>query len=135
MKQTFWRGTGAVVFGAWMLAATAVATGCAADVISLTGEWRFSLDRQDTGVRQGWFFRELSGRIHLPGILQAQNYGDEISINTPWVLSLYDRRWFLRADYQAYTNAGDVKVPFICQPPRHYVGAAWYQRDVEIPAA
>jgi len=26
-----------------------------------------------------------------------------------------------------------VKVPFISQPVRHYLGAAWYQRDVEIP--
>ena len=39
----------------------------------------------------------------------------------------------MRADYAAYTNAGSVKVPFISQPPRHYVGAAWYQRDIEIP--
>src|SRR5262249_39764821 len=69
----------------------------------------------------------------LPGALQSQGYGDEISVNTPWVLTLYDRNWFLRADYQAYTNAGHVKVPFVCQPPRHYLGAAWYQRDVEIP--
>src|SRR5205823_222485 len=29
--------------------------------------------------------------------------------------------------------AGNVKVPFVCQPPRHYLGAAWYQRDIEIP--
>ena len=80
-----------------------------------------------------WFAKDLSHKINLPGVLQAQGFGDEISTTTPWVLSLYDRLWHLRADYAAYTNAGQVKVPFICQPPRHYLGAAWYQRDIEIP--
>lgn len=102
--------------------------------IPLAGEWRFSLDRSDAGIAEGWFNRDLSDRIQLPGVLQAQGYGDEISVETPWVLSLYDRFWYLRDDYLAYTNAGNVKVPFVCQPPRHYLGAAWYQRDIEIPA-
>src|ERR1041385_1018471 len=134
MKQTFWRGTGVALIGAGILAGLALECR-AADAMSLKGEWGFALDRQDAGLREGWFLRELAGKIHLPGVLQAQNYGDPISVSTPWVLSLYDRRWFLRSDYQAYTNAGNVKVPFVCQPPRHYVGAAWYQHDVEIPSA
>jgi hypothetical protein len=75
----------------------------------------------------------LPDKIRLPGVLEAQGYGDEIGIRTPWVLTLYDHFWYLRADYAAYTNAGSVKVPFLCQPPRHYLGAAWYQRDLEIP--
>ncbi|HTV40961.1 MAG TPA: discoidin domain-containing protein [Candidatus Sulfotelmatobacter sp.] len=101
--------------------------------MSLAGEWRFALDRDDVGTNQRWFEKELPDRIQLPGILEAQGYGDPISIATPWVLSLYDHEWYLRADYAAYTNDGDVKVPFLCQPPRHYLGAAWYQRDFEIP--
>ena len=105
----------------------------AGEAIPLAGEWRFALDRGDTGVREQWFGGDLSGRIKLPGVLQAQGYGDEISTGTPWVLSLYDRFWFLREDYKAYTRPGDVKVPFLSQPPRHYVGPAWYQRDIEIP--
>ena len=67
--------------------------------------------------------------IRLPGILQAQNHGDDITTKTPWVLSLYDRFWYLREDYKDYTER-NVKVPFLSQPPRHYVGVAWYQRDV-----
>jgi len=101
--------------------------------MSLAGEWRFALDRADAGVNARWFENELPDRIQLPGILEAQGYGDKINISTPWVLSLYDHEWYLRADYAAYTNDDDVKVPFLCQPPRHYLGAAWYQRDVEIP--
>ncbi|TAL02163.1 MAG: beta-glucuronidase, partial [Verrucomicrobia bacterium] len=101
--------------------------------VSLAGEWRFALDRADAGVNEKWFARDLADKIKLPGVLQAQGYGDEISTNTPWVLSLYDKLWFQREDYTAYAKPGSVKVPFVCQPPRHYLGAAWYQRDIEIP--
>lgn len=112
---------------------TCSASGIRAQV-SLAGDWRFALDRIDAGVRERWFTKDLTDRIKLPGILQAQGYGDEVSTRTPWVLSLYDRRWYLREDYQAYINDGAVKVPFLSQPPRHYLGAAWYQRDIDIPA-
>jgi len=105
----------------------------AAETIPLAGEWRFALDRDDAGINKQWFAQNLPETIQLPGILESQGYGDEISTRTPWVLSLYDHFWFLRSDYAAYTNAGGVKVPFLCQPTRHYLGAAWYQRDVEIP--
>ncbi len=107
----------------------------AAEILPLAGEWRFALDRKDAGLGEKWFNQKLADKIKLPGILEQQGYGDEISTSTPWVLSLYDHFWFLRADYAAYTNAGSVKVPFLCQPERHYVGAAWYQRDLEIPKA
>src|ERR1035437_9086260 len=105
----------------------------AAEIIPLAGEWRFAIDRNDAGTNENWFAKNLPDKIKLPGILESQGYGDEISTTTPWVLSLYDHFWFLRADYAAYTNSGSVKVPFLCQPPRHYLGAAWYQCDVEIP--
>ncbi len=100
----------------------------------LGGGWRFAMDREDTGVSQQWFARDLSGRIRLPGILQSQGYGDEISVDTPWVAALpRDMRWYLLPQYQAYTKPGNVKVPYLSQPPRHYLGLAWYQRDLDIP--
>jgi hypothetical protein len=101
---------------------------------SLAGQWRFAIDRGDTGVKEQWFLRDLSERIELPGILQAQGYGDEISVDTPWVAALpRDMRWYLLPQYKAYTRPGNVKVPYLSQPPRHYLGAAWYQRDIVIP--
>ncbi|PYS98263.1 MAG: glycoside hydrolase [Acidobacteria bacterium] len=106
-----------------------------AQKIDLSGEWRFAIDRAGEGVSANWFTRSLPDRIKLPGILQSQNYGDEIGTNTPWVLSLYDRNWFDREDYKPYTKTGNVKVPFLSQPPRHYIGSAWYQRDVNVPEA
>jgi len=101
--------------------------------LDLSGEWRFAMDRSNQGEDKSWFLRTLADRIKLPGILQSQGYGDEISIKTPWVLSLYDRNWFEREEYKAYTKPGSVRVPFLSQPPRHYVGVAWYQRDVRVP--
>ncbi|HXD29717.1 MAG TPA: discoidin domain-containing protein [Pyrinomonadaceae bacterium] len=102
--------------------------------LNLSGMWRFALDPSDSGVKERWFDRSLRDQIKLPGILQSQGFGDEISTNTPWVLSLYDRYWYLREDYKAYTKPGNIKVPFLSQPPRHYLGAAWYQREIQIPS-
>ena len=100
--------------------------------VSLDGLWRFEIDPTDAGAQQQWFNRPLRGYIRLPGILQSQNFGNDVSTETPWVLSLYDRYWYLREDYKAYTERGKVKVPFLSQPQRHYLGAAWYQREIEI---
>lgn len=105
----------------------------AARPVPLGGMWRFMLDPSDSGERLQWFNQNLPYNIRLPGILQSQNYGDVISTRTPWVLSLYDRFWYLRDDYKTYTEPGKVKVPFLSQPPRHYLGAAWYQREIQIP--
>ncbi len=106
--------------------------------LQLNGFWQFEIDPTDVGVRQEWFNRPLNNRIRLPGILQWQSdnsyyYRNPISTETPWVLSLYDHFWYLRDEYKAYTQPGKVKIPFLSQPPNHYLGAAWYQRDVFIP--
>lgn len=103
---------------------------------SLAGEWRFALDREDAGIAQRWFERTLPDRIKLPGALQAQGYGNEIATDTPWRVALGDAWWKLQPeDLRAkFSQPGAVEVPFLAQPPRHYLGAAWYQRDFEIPA-
>ena len=103
--------------------------------MSLAGEWRFALDRSDVGVSEAWYGRALPDRIKLPGILQAQGYGDEIRTDTPWVASLGDAWWKVQPQSlrARFSQPGHVEVPFLAQPPRHYLGAAWYQRDIEIP--
>lgn len=102
-------------------------------IYSLAGEWNFAMDPEDHGIEGKWFEQNLEERIQLPGVLQSQGYGDLISTRTPWVLSLYDRFWYERDQYREYTKSGNVKVPFLCQPPRHYLGVAWYQKIIEIP--
>ena len=72
----------------------------------------------------------------MPGILQAQGYGDDIATDTPWVLGLGAAWWKLQpaALRDHFSQPGHVEVPFLAQPPKHYLGAAWYQRDLDIPA-
>ncbi len=114
---------------------TVLSTQKAADnmTISLKGTWRFALDPGDAGIKGQWYNQALKNQISLPGVLQSQGYGEPITTDTPWVLSLYDRDWYLRKEFKPFAEPGNVKVPFICQPPRHYLGAAWYQRTIDIP--
>jgi len=107
----------------------------AADTMPLAGEWRFALDRNDVGTNENWFTKDLADKIQLPGILQAQGYGDDISTDTPWVLTLGEAWWKIQPASlrDHFSQPGHVEVPFLSQPPKHYLGAAWYQRDIDIP--
>lgn len=107
-------------------------------VQSLAGTWRFSLDRDDAGVVQRWFAAALPANdtITLPGILQTQGYGDDITAETAFVAALpRDMAWYKLPQYAAYTKPGQVEVPYLSQPIKHYLGVAWYQRNIEVPAA
>jgi hypothetical protein len=48
------------------------------DQISLAGQWRFQLDRSNTGIGEQWFERSLPDKIRLPGSLPAQGIGDDV---------------------------------------------------------
>jgi hypothetical protein len=119
-----------VVIGASLL----VASDSRVDSISLAGHWRFELDRADAGSAHRWFERTLSGNITLPGSLPAQGVGDDVTVETRWTGGIVDRSWFTAPQYEKYRQPGNVKVPFWLQPDKYYSGAAWYQRDIEIPA-
>lgn len=126
------------LFSALLLSAM-ISSGFAASppagVQSLEGEWRFALDRADAGVAGRWWEKPLEQRVHLPGTLPAQGIGDPVTLDTPWTGTIFDRSFFNAPEYAAYRQPGRIKVPFWLQPDKVYVGAAWYQRDVEIPAA
>ena len=101
--------------------------------VSLAGEWHFAFDREDAGEAAEWFRRPLAERIRLPGSVQEQGYGDDVTAQTQWVSSLHDPYWFVRSEYRAYADGPQVKIPFLLQPKKHYVGVAWFSRTVEIP--
>jgi hypothetical protein len=105
----------------------------AADSLSLNGRWSFALDRSDVGIGEQWFLREMPGHIRLPGSLPEQGIGDDISVNTLWTGGIVDPSWFNAAEYAKYRLPGNVKIPFWLQPEKYYAGAAWYQRDINIP--
>jgi hypothetical protein len=115
----------------WLINGSVV--GAAPQAVSLAGQWRFGLDRLNTGIRDKWFARELAGGIRLPGSLPAQGIGDDVSPETKWMGGIVDRSWFTAPEYEKYRQPGNVKVPFWLQPEKYYSGVAWYQRDVHIP--
>ncbi len=103
------------------------------DRLSLAGQWRFQLDREDAGVKECWCERSLDQHIKLPGALQNQGFGDDITVDTKWTGEVGMEAWLNGPQYAKYRQPGNIKVPFFLQPEKHYVGAAWYQREVDIP--
>lgn len=104
-------------------------------VIDLSGEWRFSLDREDRGTAEAWYAEPLPGdeRIKLPGSLQAQGFGNDPGPETEWTGLLRDGEWD-KEKYAPYRTEANFKMPFWLQPEKYYAGAAWYQKTVELPA-
>ena len=125
-----------LAFAPMLLAADLVSGGPAARdaAVDLSGSWRFRLDAADEGVPQRWFATDLPHAIQLPGSLQSQGYGDEPAVDTQWTGDIIDRSWFDDPQYAKYRQAGNVKVTFWLQPDKHYVGPAWYQRTIDVPA-
>jgi hypothetical protein len=99
---------------------------------SLSGRWRFAMDRDDRGVKEKWFKRRLRDEVHLPGSLQEQGFGDRPSEQTQWVSGI-GAGLLHEAKYAEYEKTGNFRTPFWLTPQRHYVGAAWYQREINIP--
>jgi len=120
-------------FGLLLLLLVSVSSGFSAQAISLAGQWRFQLDRTDAGVSERWFERGLPDKIDLPGSLPAQGVGDAVTTNTSWTGTIVDQSWFTAPEYARYRQPGNVKVPFWLTPQKYYAGAAWYQREIEIP--
>lgn len=107
--------------------------GNSSSVISLAGEWQFALDPDDAGLKEQWQTKELADRVSLPGSLQEQGKGNDVSTDTKWTGQIVDSSWYASPKYEKYRQAGNVKVPFWLNPDKHYVGVAWYQKTVEVP--
>ena len=101
--------------------------------IDLAGEWAFAIDPGDVGQKEQWYGKPLKEKISLPGSLQEQGYGNDVGVDTKWTGQIVDRSWFDAPEYEPYRQPGNIKVPFWLQPDKHYVGVAWYQREVDVP--
>lgn len=105
--------------------------------LPLHGDWQLALDRADAGVSARWFAGPLAGaaRVQLPGALAAQGHGDTPAPDSPWTGTIFDRSYFNAPEYAMFRPPAPVQLPFWLTPERVYVGAAWYQREIEIPVA
>ncbi len=102
--------------------------------LDLSGKWSIRLDRNQVGEDEQWFAATMSDQtIDLPGSLQAQGYGNEVTVDTEWTGGINDQSWFKSPKYEKYRQPGNIKVPFWLQPEKHYVGAAWFQRSLNVP--
>ena len=91
--------------------------------IGLSGEWDFA-----TGTMPD--YRE---KITLPGSMLTNGKGDDVSVRTRWVGSLYDSSYYFNPAMEKYRVEGQMKFPFFLTPAKHYVGTAWYRRTVTVP--
>ncbi|MFD2288286.1 beta-glucuronidase [Pedobacter petrophilus] len=105
-----------------------------AQTISLKGKWRFKIDAKDEGVQAKWYSSALPETVNLPGSMAENLKGDDITLKTKWTGSIYDSSYFYHPRLEKYRKPGNLKIPFWLTPAKHYTGAAWYQKDVEIPA-
>jgi hypothetical protein len=101
--------------------------------ISLAGKWQFELDPGDAGLTARWYARDLQDHVNLPGALQNQGFGDDITPETRWTGAANVELYTQGAQYAEYRRPGNVKIPFSLQPDKHYVGVAWYRREIVVP--
>ena len=102
--------------------------------MDLKGTWRFEIDRNDVGEKENWFKRKLTDDIYLPGSMTENRKGDDITLHTQWMGSIYDSTFYSNPRLEKYRQPDNLKFPFWLTPVKYYAGAAWYQKDVVIPS-
>ncbi len=112
---------------------TLFSTATRAQNLSLKGQWRFKIDSKNEGVKAKWFSTILPETVNLPGSMAENLKGDEITLKTQWTGSIYDSSYFYNPGLAKYRQANNLKIPFWLTPAKHYIGVAWYQKDVIIP--
>ncbi len=102
--------------------------------IDLAGTWNFRIDSLNQGIDEEWFNSILPELVKLPGSMAENGKGNDISVNSKWTGSIVDRSWFKDDKYARYREEGNIKIPFWLQPVKHYIGASWYQKEIEFPS-
>ncbi|MDD3488580.1 MAG: beta-glucuronidase [Paludibacter sp.] len=103
-------------------------------IIDLSGKWKFALDASDRGMQEKWFQKNLTDEVELPGSLVDNLKGDDISLTTKFTASIYDSSWYHNPYMAKFRQPGNIKVPFWLTQNKYYVGPAWYQKEIQIPA-
>src|SRR4051794_36567468 len=75
--------------------------------LDLSGQWQFSLGEYPSPDAPAF-----QHSIELPGSLQEQGFGDEVTVDTEWTARLLSRTWYTDPRYAAYRAPGNTKVSF-----------------------
>jgi hypothetical protein len=116
-----------------------VVTGCTSqhnnvrNKLSLSGEWKFRIDSLDLGVANKWYEQLFEETIILPGSMAENGKGSDVTLKTDWTGDINDKSYFTEKKYEKYRQPGNIKIPFWLKPVKYYKGAAWYQKEVDIP--
>ncbi len=105
------------------------------DSLNLKGVWSFKMDPHDRGINERWYEKIFDDSIQLPGSMNGNNKGDAVSLSTKWTGSIYDSSFYYNPRLSKYRQPGNIYIPFWLSPQKHYVGAAWYNREIIIPKA
>lgn len=123
----------------WFIFLVLLVAGCTSgpdlerDSISLAGEWEFRMDSLDQGIDRQWYNSSFNEKVKLPGSMADNGKGNEVTLDTEWTGDIIDRSWFTDKKYERYRQPGNIKIPFWLKPVKYYKGAAWYQREIELP--
>ena len=101
--------------------------------ISLAGDWTFRVDSLDIGLTKKWYDASFDEHVNLPGSMAENGKGDEVGLGTEWVGNIVDSSYFIDEKYRKYQQADNFKIPFWLKPVKHYMGAAWYQKEIGLP--
>ena len=127
MKASIWIFAISLIYSCGSLSPTEQQT------VDLSGIWKFQIDSLDQGISDRWFTRELTDQVTLPGSMTTNEKGNPVSLETKWTGQIVDLSFFTEEKYARYREPENFKIPFWLQPRTHYVGAAWYQKEIDIP--
>jgi len=102
--------------------------------IDLAGQWSFEIDSLDQGVSQKWFSKKLTDVVRLPGSTTTNGKGHDVKLNENWTGGIWNNDYFKKPEYAKYWEPGNLKISFWLQPVKRFVGVAWYQKEVDVPA-
>ena len=101
--------------------------------IDLSGVWQFKIDSLDQGVKEQWFTQRFTETVNLPGSMVENGKGDDISLQTEWTGGIRNEAWYKDPNYAPYHDPNNIRFPYWLQPLKKYTGAAWYQKEINIP--
>lgn len=107
--------------------------------VDLSGTWAFQIDEGDVGIDEKWYGQKLSDSIELPGSMPEQKRGNKVGYDTEFTGNFWKKyeegeTWRDDENYKPFLKEDEFRFPFWLISDYHYVGAAWYQKEVEIPA-
>ncbi len=103
----------------------------AQSAIDLFGVWQFRLDPDNTGLNEQWYkITSFDDQIILPGTTDTNKKGYK---TLPWPADSITRQFEFPKDFEHPDWIYELNTA----PTRKYkyVGAAWYKKEIEIPAS